>query len=238
MRYKFLTGEGRSPDQEIIWHLPVRNADGSWTPGEWMPAVGGEPVECEHGYHGCKLQPGILKWINARLYEIEADGPWTDYDTKSATTSRVRLLRQVEAWNERAARLLACFCAEDVLPIWERSYPGDARPRETIAVARRFANGQATAEELAAAWDAAWDAVRAAARDVAGPAMAAASAAAEAAAGVAAASAASAATAAAEAASRAAALGVADATIRAAGAVATERYYQEFLRLAGLEEGA
>jgi len=73
---------------------------------------------------------------------------------------------------ERAARLFACECAEDVLPIFERENPDDKSPREAIEVARKFANGEATEEQLdaarAAAWDAArdaaWDAARAAAR--------------------------------------------------------------------------
>jgi hypothetical protein len=64
-----------------------------------------------------------------------------------------------EAERDQIARLFACDCAERALPIYERDYPGDLRPRAAIAVARRFAAGEATPGELAAA--------RAAAREVA-----------------------------------------------------------------------
>ena len=78
----------------------------------------------------------------------------------------------------KIARLFACDCAERVLPIFEKSSPGDMRPRQAIETSRRFANGLATQAELeaarAAAWAAAWDAADAAAWDAADAARAAA----------------------------------------------------------------
>ena len=59
----------------------------------------------------------------------------------------------------RELRLLACDFAESVLPIFERERPADPRPREAIRLARLFADGEATREQMAAA--------RAAARDAA-----------------------------------------------------------------------
>ena len=53
------------------------------------------------------------------------------------------------------ARLLACDYAEHVLRIFETRYPDDYRPREAIAVSRRYARGEATDAELSAAWYAA-----------------------------------------------------------------------------------
>jgi len=55
------------------------------------------------------------------------------------------------------ARLLACDYAEHVLRIFETRYPDDYRPREAIAVSRRYARGEATDAELSAARDAARD---------------------------------------------------------------------------------
>jgi hypothetical protein len=103
------------------------------------------------------------------LYEAGYRGERVDVDTGDTKTvvREARLLRRVPTWNERTARLFACDCAERVLPLYERAVPGDTRPRESIAVARRFAAGAATPEELTAAWAAAWDAARAAARDAA-----------------------------------------------------------------------
>ena len=70
---------------------------------------------------------------------------------------------------DREIRLLACDFAEHTLPIFEKKYPNNKQPRQTIEISRRFAEGKATQEELdtatvavwAATWaarDAAWDA--------------------------------------------------------------------------------
>ena len=69
--------------------------------------------------------------------------------------------------DESKLRLFACDCAEQVLPLFERDYPEDKRPRMAIEMARRFANGKATREELDAAWAAAMAAAWAAAVDAA-----------------------------------------------------------------------
>ena len=70
-------------------------------------------------------------------------------------------------------RLMACDFAEAVLHLIPE---GEERPRKAIEVARRFAAGEATREELAAAeaaaWDAAWAAAEAAAEAAARDAQA------------------------------------------------------------------
>ena len=86
------------------------------------------------------------------------------------------------AQRDRYARLLAASIAEAVLPIWERDYPGDERPRQAINAARRYADGEATDEELAAARAAAAAAARVAGRATAAAAARAAARAADAAA--------------------------------------------------------
>jgi len=109
----------------------------------------------------------LLNWAREELYEVEVDesrGIVTDGEKYGVR--RARLTRRVETWNERTARLFAADCAERVLPLFEKERPNDKRPREAIAVARRFAVGEATREELAAAGAAAWTV----ARDVAGAA--------------------------------------------------------------------
>lgn len=98
-------------------------------------------------------------------------------DTPIPLDDRVWLI--TEALPESAARLLSCEYAESVLHIFERDHPDDKRPREAIETARRFARGEATAEELESAraaaraaarsaegavWDAAQAAAQAAAR--------------------------------------------------------------------------
>lgn len=53
--------------------------------------------------------------------------------------------------------LLACDYAAHALPLFEQSFPGDFRVRDCITIARWYARGEATAEELQAAHlDALW----------------------------------------------------------------------------------
>jgi hypothetical protein len=59
-------------------------------------------------------------------------------------------------------RLYAVWCARQVEHLME-----DQRSKDTLVIAERHANSEATDEELAAAWDAARDAAREAARDAA-----------------------------------------------------------------------
>ena len=72
-------------------------------------------------------------------------------------------LRAVEG-KDKEIRLFACDCAEMVLPIFEEKYPDDMRPRRAIEVSRRYANEDATKEELIAVWLAAELAAMSAAR--------------------------------------------------------------------------
>lgn len=44
--------------------------------------------------------------------------------------------------------LVSCLFAEHVLPMYEKAYPDDNRPRQAIEVARRYADGNATDDEL------------------------------------------------------------------------------------------
>jgi hypothetical protein len=63
---------------------------------------------------------------------------------------------------DRFARELACDYAARALPIWDAKYPEDKRPAQAIEVARLFARGEATEQELVDAWASA-DAARASA---------------------------------------------------------------------------
>ena len=74
------------------------------------------------------------------------------------------VLPEESGWRDKLARLLACDYAEHVAHLWVPLPGVDWKPSGTIAVARRYAHGQATEEERAAARAAAWDAAGAAAR--------------------------------------------------------------------------
>ena len=143
------------------WYLPTKRKDGTWQPGKWMPVIDGELVACRHGYHLCRPND-LIRWLNEAIFEAEFEGECMEVDNK-IVVRKARLIRKIENWNDVTARLFACDCAEHVLPIFEKQYPDDKRPRSAIETARKFALGTATQDELDAAWGAAWAAARAAA---------------------------------------------------------------------------
>ena len=159
--YKWLRADGSTPIQgDKSWDLP---RDGK--PGAWRE-VEGELVACRNGLHVCTREQ-VIEWGGEVLFECEVDGETVEADDK-VVCRRVRLVREVGHWTERAAREFACDCAERALKREEeRGRTVDPRSWAAIDVARRHARGEATDDELAAAWDAAWAAHRDAARDAA-----------------------------------------------------------------------
>ena len=130
-----------------------------WTPGEWMPEITDiEP--CARGYHLCVGPKHLREWFGPDIWTAEYAGERIDHAGDKFVVSEARILQHVDAWNERTARLFAADCAEDVLYLFENERPNDQRPRQAIETARRYANGDATQEELRAAWAAAGDAAR------------------------------------------------------------------------------
>jgi hypothetical protein len=129
---------------------------------------------CQSGWHYTD-EDHIIGWLDNQIFEVEVRGEEIHNSDKYAA-QEMRLVRRCEGWNERTARLFACDCAEHVLPIFEKLHPDDEWPRQCIEVARRFAKGETTQEELAAAGAAACAAKDAAcaARDAAYAAWAAA----------------------------------------------------------------
>jgi hypothetical protein len=164
--YKVL-GEGGQPYHggSGVWSLPTLNEQtGEWTPGEWMPPIEGALVPCRNGYHLANLRD-LPQWFGPRIFVAEYKGRRVDADDKSVVRN-VRLVRET-GWNERTARLFAVDCVEHALDNMKEP-PLDAdKLREVLAVCRRFADGQATQQELTAARDAAWAAAWDAARDAA-----------------------------------------------------------------------
>ena len=150
--------------------MPAHGGSGQWPePGKWRD-VSGPLVPCENGLHVCTISQ-CLEWAAPEMWLVEVGVECIEHGDKTVTR-RVRLIERVETWNDRNLRLFAADCAERVLPIYERHYPDDGRPRNAIAIARRYAVGDATDDELTAAWNvarnaagaaagaAAWDAVR------------------------------------------------------------------------------
>ena len=127
-----------------------------WSVGERRELPKGQrPILCERGYHSCRT------WLDALTY---APGPIAciveipsrvSRDTDKQVGRWRRLIAAVDA--SKQLRLFACECAERALK-GERE--AGREPAEVswqaIEVARQFANGEATAEELRAACSAAY----------------------------------------------------------------------------------
>lgn len=158
--YKVLNADGSCIYGIGSWHLPTCSADGTWAPGDWMTPISGPLVQCSNGYHAADGATQLLGVLGPAIYEAEYRGERLDVD-RQVVVREARLLRRL-AWDDRIARSFACDCAEHVLHLFEGQHSGDPRPRQAIVVARRYADGDATAAELAAAWDAAMAAMAAA----------------------------------------------------------------------------
>jgi len=149
--YWFSNEDGTTEHQKIPAQIGVRQE------------FDGEPVPCRCGLHSSPTPWDALQYAKAgRLYEMEIPDdavPHGEPVDKHAARWRTPL-RTVSL--DRVLREFGCDCAERVLPFYETEFPEDARLRDAIDVARKFARGAATKEELAAAWAAARAAARAA----------------------------------------------------------------------------
>ena len=137
------------------WFLP------NGRPGKWMPALDADKLKaCKYGYHLCR-HDDLVRWLGPTIFVAEYKGKRIN-DTDKIVVIQARLVRKLETWNDRTARLFACDCADRALALIKKP---DTRSIESVRVARLYAIGEATKEQLAAAWDATWAAARDAARD-------------------------------------------------------------------------
>lgn len=124
-------------------------------------------VPCRTGWHLARGAQ-VLNWLSPTLWIAEYDPTWPVVEQfDKLVAGRVRIVEKVERWDKRTARLFAADCAEAAL-LGERATGREPNDRswEAIEVARRFADGNASASERAAA-RAARDAARAATEDAA-----------------------------------------------------------------------
>ena len=127
-------------------------------------------IACQTGYHIVK-DVQVLDWLGPTIYEAEPCDLHQPVDGYGKwVTCRVRLTRRLN-WDDRVARLFAADCAKSAL-LGERAKgrEPDERSWAAVEVAIRFAEGDATVDELDAARAAARAAVRDAARAAAGAA--------------------------------------------------------------------
>jgi hypothetical protein len=163
--YKTFTGvAGAYGHGDYSDYMPTQNADGTWTPGEWLPPV--RPVLCKSGYHWCDGELQLLRHLGEACYVIEHKGETVRGDDKCASET-IRLLFPVETYNETNLRLFAVDCARQVAHLTEDPELVHAILDVCVAYAEY---GEEWATAWAAARAAAWDATGATARAAAGAA--------------------------------------------------------------------
>ena len=127
--------------------------------------VEGDPLLCERGLHASKSIIDALSFFRGPvLTVVRLGGKVLHADDKSVGTERTCLwMKDISS----TLRIFACDCTErSLLREREAGREPDPRSWKAIEVARRFAVGEATSEELeeasAAAWTATWAATWAA----------------------------------------------------------------------------
>lgn len=118
--------------------------------GRWTRHL--DPTELEHyayGYHVVQRNR-LVEWLQSTIYEAEVCPDHEPLVTEGKTiTCRVKLTHRFDTWNERTARLFAADVAEHVLP--HARDEDRAMLANVLTVVRRYARGEATDQELAAA---------------------------------------------------------------------------------------
>ena len=138
---------------EAQWSLPEKQEDSTWKPGEWMPKINGKLIYHENGYHLLK-EAGLISGLGETIYAVEYRGEAIEEGEDVIVVRECRLLKKYENWNERTARLFACWCVREMPLADDRKVWNlltDERSRRAVEVAEKYANGEATAKELEAA---------------------------------------------------------------------------------------
>ena len=139
---KFLDEGAIGPYSEFRWPKPRGSR-----PGKWVH-VNGELDMCKRGIHACAFVQAT-RWLREECYVIELRDVVSDDGDKLLARSG-RLVRRVDSWGQRAMVQYAADCATHVLPIFEKKYPKDDRPRKAIQAARKWARSPSEKSAYAA----------------------------------------------------------------------------------------
>jgi len=123
--YRFVTDDLRS-----------QNGDEQWVIGEWKK-VDDELKMCKVGLHACKTAYQSLKHVYGnRWFKSEARGNIIEGKNKFCS-SEMRLIKEIPS---HVLDQWMIDCAYHVLPIFEKQYPDDMRPRKLLEAKQMWIN--------------------------------------------------------------------------------------------------
>ena len=141
--YKVLNSDGTSFwGGTGVWNLPHDNI-----PGVWMPPIKRPLALCKRGYHVLRFEH-LLDWLGPSIFEVEVEGEML-WGYNKGVCSSARLLRRLDAWNDRNASLFTWDCADRVRHLMNE------QSKQAIDIATAFEEDAASAKETATAWVAA-----------------------------------------------------------------------------------
>ena len=133
--YRFVTEDLKSGNGDIQWRV-----------GEWRECKGKLSL-CKNGLHASEKPIDSLSYVfGTRWFECETRGKILK-DTDKFCASEMRLVREIP---KEVIIQFAIDCAKKVLPIFEKQYYGDKRPRKAIDKAQAYLKNPSDAARAAA----------------------------------------------------------------------------------------
>ena len=115
-------------------NLKSGHGDIQWVLGEWQKCEGKSSL-CETGLHASQKTLDSLNYIfGIRWFECEARGKILK-DSDKFCASEMRLLQEIP---KGVLIQFAIDCARKVLPVFEKEYPNNKRPRKVIEAAELY----------------------------------------------------------------------------------------------------
>jgi hypothetical protein len=131
-----------------------------WKIGKWQKHEGKLQI-CHSGFHASKRIIDAMQYTPAEVIaSVEVKGEHVKEATKECW-QEMKIVRTYE-WTKEDNVSLAIFAAELVLCNFEKQYPDDSRPRQTIEAAKNWLKEKNKSAAWSASWDAAWSASSAA----------------------------------------------------------------------------
>jgi len=124
---------------KLLWKTIPRNFESrghKWKIGKWCH-VGGAIELCKNGFHASPTILDAMAYVSAGwICRVKVRGNCYMGNDKSAWSDMIIVKRY--KWTKKMSLALAIYAAELVLPIFEKEYPEDMRPRDAIAAAKAY----------------------------------------------------------------------------------------------------